>query len=424
MSNDKHTTQDFKADKKSNLSPIALTSEKIICFFFIILCFPIIVLHVLVLACNKRSLLKNVIFQIDEYRSISLTQFNDNGFGNHIPYAMNVIKGNISLVGAKRYRHYSDREENLPRNPNWSTPGLFSILDAWHWIGLNTNNSEREYAHYLRSQTIEKKLSILIKIWINYLLYNNHNLYSCVKFSLLNININNLTRKQCLDSIVQFTNISSSFPAVINFVNANNLNIAFKEQRYRTLLKRSDLVLPDGAGVRLACRIKQVLLKDNLNGTDLFLPLCDKLEQLHLRIFFLGSQTETLENMISYLGDTHPDLEIAGHHHGHFDENQTNRVIDEINTSKADIVLVGMGSPIQEHWIDQHKSLLKCKIVMGVGGLFDFYSGRLKRAPLWMRETGIEWLWRMGLEPKRLWKRYLLGNPLFLLRVILHKGGK
>jgi len=424
MFNDKHTTQNYSSHNKSKSSPLILTSEKVICFLFIILCLPIIALHVLILACNKRSLLKNVIFQLDEYRSISLHKFNDDGFGNHIPYAMNVIKGNISLVGAKRYRHYSDREENVPCNPNWSTPGLFSILDAWHWIGLNTNNSEREYAHYLRSQTIEKKLSILFKIWINYLLYNNHNLYSCVKFSLLNIKINNLSRKQCIDSIVHFTHLSSSFPAVVNFVNANNLNIAFKDQKYRTLLKRSDLVLPDGAGIRLACRIKQILLKDNLNGTDLFLPLCKKLEQLHLKIFFLGSHTETLENMVSHLKESHPKLEIAGYHHGHFNEIQSEKIIHKINASQADIVLVGMGSPIQEHWIDQHKSLLKCKIVMGVGGLFDFYSGRLLRAPLWMRETGTEWLWRMGLEPKRLWKRYLLGNPLFLLRVILHEGDK
>jgi len=417
-------TQNYSLPIHEQISPInsPLYSEKIICGIYLIGCLPIILLHCLYLLIRNEPLLKSVSFQVDDVRLITLKQFNNSLPGKTIPYLLSIISGDLSLVGAKRYKNYAQRCENLPPNPNWSTPGLFSILDAWYWVGLNTNNSERQYAHYLRTNTLCEKLSLLLKIAINYLIYNNSNLLSCSKFKIFNIKINNVNQKQCIESIIHYATLPITFPAVVNFVNANNLNIAFTHNTYQTLLQRSDMVLSDGSGVRCACMIKHVLLKDNLNGTDLFAPLCEKLEAQQLKPFFLGATQVNLDAMISHLKQDFPNLNIAGFHHGHFDPTYTQAIIDQINASNADFVFVGMGSPIQEQWIDENKAKLHCKVIMGVGGLFDFYSGNIQRAPLWMREIGCEWLWRMSIEPQRLWRRYLIGNPLFLLRVMLHKG--
>jgi hypothetical protein len=113
-----------------------------------------------------------------------------------------------------------------------------------------------------------------------------------------------------------------------------------------------------------------------------------------------------------------PGLQIAGTMHGYFDAAETAQVVSQINASGADILLVAMGAPQQEIWLARNEAALSPPVRLGVGGLFDYYSGRISRAPAWIREAGFEWVWRMGCEPSRLWKRYIVGNPLFLARVM------
>jgi N-acetylglucosaminyldiphosphoundecaprenol N-acetyl-beta-D-mannosaminyltransferase len=118
----------------------------------------------------------------------------------------------------------------------------------------------------------------------------------------------------------------------------------------------------------------------------------------------------------------YPGLEIAGTHHGYFKPGREERdVIDAINRSGAEILFVAFGVPLQEIWIERNRHRLKPSVVIGVGGLFDYYSGRIPRAPLALRRTGLEWLWRLAMEPGRLWRRYLLGNAEFLGRVAMLK---
>ena len=117
-----------------------------------------------------------------------------------------------------------------------------------------------------------------------------------------------------------------------------------------------------------------------------------------------------------------PALAIVGFHDGFFKPEETERILEEINNSNADILLVAFGTPKQELWLAEHHDKLKPCVRLGVGGLFDFYSGRMPRAPIWMREIGMEWSWRLLQEPGRMWRRYLIGNPLFLYRVWLQKN--
>ncbi len=127
------------------------------------------------------------------------------------------------------------------------------------------------------------------------------------------------------------------------------------------------------------------------------------------------------ESVREWIETNYPEVTVSGCHHGYFSPEEEPEVIARINRSGADLLLVAFGAPRQDIWIDEHLEKTGAKVAMGVGGLFDFYSGNTARAPLWMREMGMEWLFRFTQEPGRLWKRYFVGNGVFLYRVMLEK---
>lgn len=203
----------------------------------------------------------------------------------------------------------------------------------------------------------------------------------------------------------------------VSFLNAHCVNVAQRDPEYRRSLFNSDLVLADGIGVKVATRHQGDLLKDNLNGTDLFPQLCHRLNTTGgARVFLLGGRPGVAEGVADWISTRFPKLKIVGHHHGYFDSSQD--VVERIKVSKAQVVLVALGVPRQETWISQNLLHLN-SVVLGVGGLFDFYSGKQKRAPLWLRKLNLEWAYRLWREPGRMWRRYLIGNLIFLSRLAL-----
>ena len=240
------------------------------------------------------------------------------------------------------------------------------------------------------------------------------------EYELLNVNFSNFTYEDTLERIKNFS--ISKTKNVVSFVNAHCLNVAFEDKNYAHILKKSDLVLPDGIGVQMGCRIKGYHLKDNVNGTDLFPRLLELMIKEGLSVYLLGGTKVVNGDLMSFLHKNYPDLKIAGGHHGHFDhENDSEEIVDEINRLNSDVLLVAFGVPRQEIWIDKNIEKINSNVVMGVGGLFDFYSGKNKRAPQWVRELGLEWIYRIYQEPKRMWRRYVIGNPKFIFRVIAEK---
>ena len=196
----------------------------------------------------------------------------------------------------------------------------------------------------------------------------------------------------------------------IFFLNANNFVIASKNAKYKAILKKATLVLNDGIGLKIASLFTKVLLKENLNGTDLIPEFIEKAVAKKQRIYLLGGQQETIEQTYKNLLAKYPAIIICGFKNGYFSKEEELQIINEINQQKADILLVGMGTPKQEEWIAQNKELFpSVKICIGVGGFFDFVSETVKRAPVWMRKIGLEWLFRTIKEPNRLAKRYLVG---------------
>ncbi len=205
-------------------------------------------------------------------------------------------------------------------------------------------------------------------------------------------------------------------PAFVAHANAHTINTAHDDPEYLGVLRRADLVLNDGKGVMLAARILRSRFPADLNG-NLMTPLVLKHAADHgWRVFFLGAGPGVAERAANLLDRKLPGLTVAGIHDGFFDTDE--QVIDAIRSSGAEVVLVGMGNPRQEQWIDRSLDRTAARLAIGVGAFFDFVTGEVPRAPAWMNRLGLEWVYRLLQEPKRMWRRYILGNPKFVWRVV------
>jgi exopolysaccharide biosynthesis WecB/TagA/CpsF family protein len=243
------------------------------------------------------------------------------------------------------------------------------------------------------------------------------------KSTILGIQFWNTTKETIISHIQKI--IRHKGKQSIAFINADCLNICFKDEDYKNLLETHPCLLPDGAGIKIACRILGEQLVENLNGTDLMVPLLKMANNNNYSIFLLGAGEPIVKKMKSNLEEQYPSLNICGYHHGYFNkENGSQSVVDAINEVKPNILFVAFGAPLQEKWIAQNQDQLDANVILGVGGLFDFFSGHRKRAPLLMRRYNFEWLYRLSLEPLRLWRRYLIGNPLFVYRVLRSRFSK
>jgi N-acetylglucosaminyldiphosphoundecaprenol N-acetyl-beta-D-mannosaminyltransferase len=203
------------------------------------------------------------------------------------------------------------------------------------------------------------------------------------------------------------------------FVNPDCLNIAYHDEAYRSVLRQAARVLPDGIGLRIGCNLLGVAMQANVNGTDLFPRICARAAAAGMPVFFLGARPGVADLASENMQAQFPGLRIAGTQHGYFSPEEAASVIRKINESGARILFVAFGAPRQEIWLAEHHEALAPTLRLGVGAALDFYSGRIPRAPQWMREIGFEWAFRLYLEPGRMWRRYVVGNPLFLYRVWL-----
>lgn len=208
-------------------------------------------------------------------------------------------------------------------------------------------------------------------------------------------------------------------PRLVGFVNAACLNIAAEDPEYRSVVQRFDLVLPDGIGVRLGGRMQGVDVLDNVNGTDLFPQLAERAARSGHSFYLLGSADGVASATAELMTQRYPGLRIAGSQHGYFSPEEEAGVIDAINASGASFLFVAMGVPEQEKWLARNADRLTVPVALGVGALFDITSGRVPRAPKPIRAARMEWGWRLAMEPRRMWRRYVLGNPVFLTRAYL-----
>lgn len=236
--------------------------------------------------------------------------------------------------------------------------------------------------------------------------------------SVLGVRVAKLTRDQALAELVRLHGSVEGPPATLAFVNAHTLNLASRDAAFRELLNRTDLVLNDGAGLNLAARLQGERFPDNLNGTDLTPRLLALAAEKGWKVFFLGAKPGIAARAAERLQLRIPGLEIVGVQDGYFPPEALPAVLESIRLSGASVLVVALGNPRQEEFLDANLAASGCRLGLGVGAFFDFAADNVSRAPPWMRTAGVEWMFRLSLEPGRLWKRYVLGNPAFVARVV------
>ncbi|HEV3229050.1 MAG TPA: WecB/TagA/CpsF family glycosyltransferase [Solirubrobacteraceae bacterium] len=209
-------------------------------------------------------------------------------------------------------------------------------------------------------------------------------------------------------------------PRRVMYVNAHVLNQSQENPRLRQALEQSDLVYCDGYGVRLAARAIDAEIPHRMTGGDWIWGLARLCQDMGHSIYLLGSEPGVADRAARRLHRWYPALGLVGTHHGYFeiDSPQAERVLEDINGRRPNIVLVGLGTPKQELWVEENAHRLDVDVLWTVGALFDLVSGRVPRAPSWLADNGLEWIFRLAIEPRRMWRRYLLGNPVFLSRVL------
>ena len=179
----------------------------------------------------------------------------------------------------------------------------------------------------------------------------------------------------------------------------------------------SDLISIDGMGVVWGCRLLGLPVKERVAGADLMMEMLRVCEREGFRPFFFGARRDVLEAFIAEIRRIYPGLEIAGWRDGYFSPDEQPKIAARIKAERPDCLFVAISSPIKENFIHSFRDALDVPFLMGVGGTIDVVAGHVSRAPLWMQRCGLEWFYRMALEPRRLWRRYLFSNAEYVLLI-------
>jgi exopolysaccharide biosynthesis WecB/TagA/CpsF family protein len=211
-------------------------------------------------------------------------------------------------------------------------------------------------------------------------------------------------------------------PAQVAYVNAHGLNLAWEDRSFGDLLRRTDLVLNDGKGVMLAARLLGRRFPADLNGNFFSPHVLQLAAKKGWPAFFLGAKPGIAAKAADLLSRRFEGLNVLGTQDGYFTTEEEDDVVQTIRDSGAGLLLVAMGNPAQERWIDRFLDKTGVRLGLGVGAFFDFQTGTVARAPKWMNSIGMEWIHRLYKEPRRMWRRYIFGNPRFIARVLRSRG--
>jgi len=210
-------------------------------------------------------------------------------------------------------------------------------------------------------------------------------------------------------------------PHTIITVNAAMLIMMRTDKEIFQACTAGDLILADGMSVVWGAKLVGTPIPERIAGVDLMASLLKEAAQHHLKVFFLGAREEVVTRLIDIYHEQYPELIVAGYHNGYFKDEQQAEIISLIKDSEADLLFVGMPSPFKEVWCEKYKNQLQIPVIMGVGGSFDVLSGFIKRAPIGLQNIGMEWFWRLMMEPRKMWKRYLITNSLFIWQTLKWK---
>ena len=242
---------------------------------------------------------------------------------------------------------------------------------------------------------------------------------------IFGVKIYNITFDEAIEEVESYFRGNSL--KTIYTPNTEIIMAAKEDVEIRTILNNGDLVLPDGIGLIYGSRIRKMPLKERVTGFDTSMEILKLGDKYSSGIYLLGGEEGISGKAGEIIKEKYPNIRISGHHNGYFkgshlgdmDSEEEKKIIDEINSSKTDIIFVGLGFPNQEIWIDSNKDKLKAKLIIGNGGVMDVLAGKAKRAPEIYQKLGLEWLYRLIKDPKRIKRQMAL--PKFMISIILDK---
>lgn len=396
----------------------------IISFVTLSVCFPRLLCQLLMAFYQNKSI--DVFSQAIVGKGMSCFTMKIITAGNkplvNVDLWLHYLKGNIDFIGPKPMTHL-ELKNLAPKNKVRFdvNPGVISPFQVKKKSGIAYNSEMQESVDFATQAGWRRRLQIVLAYVLHLIMGNaSKTLVQHKHFSLFGVSIQNVSMANAVNSIMRMTNKPRVKGALsqMSFVNADCVNKYIADENYQKILNGCHSVFADGIGMRIAARRHKSRLVDNVNGTDMLPLLCSQLEKKEKRVFLYGGSDLAVKKTVARLTKVYPKLKIAGYLDGYTYKNSLNVVCDEINQADTDVLLVALGAPRQEQWISDNAKNLDVSVAIGVGGLFDFYSGQVSRAPSWLREMSLEWVWRLLMQPKDKAKRYLIGNPLFLFRVL------
>jgi len=246
------------------------------------------------------------------------------------------------------------------------------------------------------------------------------------KVNILGCLIDNVRFDAAVQKICDF--VENRKNALIVTPNIDHVVKLIHDPEFRNIYTHANLVLADGMPLLWAARFLGTPIEERISGADLFSRLCEVSAKKGYKLFFLGGREGAATKAADVLRLKYTGVKIVGIYSPSFGfeniKEENDEIVKLIKDAKPDILFVGLGAPKQEKWICAHKNECRVPVSIGIGVSFEFVSGVIKRAPLWMQKAGLEWFWRLTMEPRRLWKRYLIDDPKFFWLIIKQKVGR
>ncbi len=233
------------------------------------------------------------------------------------------------------------------------------------------------------------------------------------KSELLGVSFDAITMQAAVERCLEFCHAPRAAHTVIT-ANAFHLCMMRRDRDLAASCRAAQLTVADGMSVVWALRASGQAAPERVAGVDLMANLLAAAGQQRLRVYFLGARREVVTTLAEVCCTRYPGIEIAGFRDGYFRSDDHLGIVEDIRASQAHMLFIGMPSPFKEVWCERHRGRLDVPVMIGVGGSFDVLAGFIKRAPRWTQAAGLEWLWRLLMEPRKLWMRYLTTNTEFI----------
>ena len=242
----------------------------------------------------------------------------------------------------------------------------------------------------------------------------------CVK--MFGVDVASFNMQQTIEYIDESIQKNITMQHVV--INASKIVLMQECDGLKEIIKKCELINADGQSIVWASRVLGTPLPERVAGVDLMFKLIELAEKKGYGIYFFGATQDVVEKTVNTFKEKYPNLIVSGYRNGYFGPEDNNAIVEDMKNSNAKILFVAFSSPKKEYWLSKNIDKINIPFCMGVGGSFDIVAGKTERAPKWMQDIGLEWFYRFIQEPRRMWKRYLIGNLKFIYYVLKEKFSK